>query len=219
MDFGEWVLEILMLTKPSDPIVQAPLFPLYTDVKSALHAFDGEPVKRVRDTMNAIYEQAGTPQSPVDWSDPDTWIDERLTGELRAFAHKVWTGSGKTLNPRYLYGSYLFINRLKLMDQDGGVFQLNDRGRSFSADEQPIIRELDIIEGIPKVLSLVAERSPCKRGDILPALSDYLKAVSLFSTAKTFADTLRRRLVNVTERGLIWREETSTLSMTWGFNG
>ena len=40
----------------------------------------------------------------------------------------------------------------------------------------------------------------------LPAWSDYLKAVSLFITPKTFADTLRRRLINVAERGLISRE-------------
>jgi restriction system protein len=30
---------------------------------------------------NAIWEQRGTPQNPVDWSDPDAWISERLTGE------------------------------------------------------------------------------------------------------------------------------------------
>jgi restriction system protein len=43
---------------------------------------DGEPVKRVREMMKAIYEQAGT----VDWSEPDIWIDERLTGDLRTLA-------------------------------------------------------------------------------------------------------------------------------------
>jgi hypothetical protein len=54
--------------------------------------------------------------------------------------------------------------------------------------------------------SLVAERSPCKRGDLLPDWSDYLKAVSVFKTPSTFKDTLRRRLVNLAERGLISRE-------------
>lgn len=166
---------------------------------------DGELVKRVREMMNAIYEQAGTPQSPVDWSDPNSWIDERLSGDLRALARKVWDGSGKTLNPRYLYGCYLFINRLTLLDQNGGTYRLGERGQKFLANDEAILRELDAIEGIPK-LSLVAERSLCKRGDILPAWSDYLKAISLFTTPKTFADTLRRRLINVAERGLISRE-------------
>jgi restriction system protein len=65
---------------------------------------------------------------------------------------------------------------------------------------------LDAAEGIPKLLSLVAERSPCKRGDLLPDWSDYLKAVSVFKTPKTFKDTLRRRLANLSDRGLISRE-------------
>jgi hypothetical protein len=105
-----------MITEPANhsPIVQAPLFPPYADVEHAIRLLDGEPVKRVREMMKAIYEQAGTPQSPVDWSEPDIWIDERLTGDFRTLARKVWDGSGKTLNPRYLYGCYLFINRLNL---------------------------------------------------------------------------------------------------------
>jgi restriction system protein len=68
----------------------------------------------------------GTPQNPVDWSDPDKWINERLKGDLQAFANKIWQGSSKTLNPRYLYDSYLFINKQKLLVQDGGIYRLND---------------------------------------------------------------------------------------------
>jgi restriction system protein len=74
-----------------------------------------------RDLISAVWEQTGTPQSPVDWSDPDKWICERLTGDLQALAHKIWKGSSKTLNPRYLYDSYLFINKQNLLDQVGGV--------------------------------------------------------------------------------------------------
>jgi restriction system protein len=191
--------------KPAN-IVQAPIFPTYADIGFAIRSLEGEPLRRVRGTMTAIYDQAGTPQSPVDWSDPDIWITERLTGDLQGLARKVWEGSKKTLNPRYLYGCYLFINRMKLLDQDGGVYQLGERGRKFLAGDEAVLRELDAVEGLPKLLSLIAERSPCKRGDILPAWSDYLKAVSLFATPKTFADTLRRRLLNLAERGLVTRE-------------
>ena len=127
-----------MTTEPAKRtlIVQAPLFAPYADVGHAIRLFDGEPVKRVRETMKAIYEQAGTPQSPVDWSDPDTWINERLSGELRALARKVWDGSGKTLNPRYLYGCYLFINKLNLLDQDDGIYRLGERGRRFLDNDE-----------------------------------------------------------------------------------
>ena len=191
------------------PIVRAPLFPTNTELASAMKAFNGEPVKQVRDTFTAIWEQAGTPQNPVNWSDPDTWIDERLSGALRSTARKIWKESGKTLNPRHAYGCYLFINRMKLLDQVDAVYEIGRRSKLFLSNDETILRELDAAEGIPKVLSLVAERSPCKRGDILPAWSDYLKAVSVFSTTSTFKDSLRRRLVNLVERGLIRREGNS----------
>lgn len=190
----------------SRPIVQAPLYPLYSDVTHAIRILNGEPVQRVRDLLNAIAAQMGTPQNPVDWSRPDTWIDERLSGDLRLLAEKIWRASGKTLNPRYLNGCYLFINRLRLLEQNGGLYSIGARGEHFLTHDENLIRELDEVEGIPKLLSLVAERSPCKRGDILPQWSDYLKAVSLFTTPKTFADTLRRRLVSIADRGLISRE-------------
>ena len=120
--------------------------------------------------IKAVWDQTGTPQNPVNWSDPDTWINERLTGDLQTLARKIWEGSKKTLNPRYLYDSYLFINRLNLLDQDEGVYRLGERGRKFLANDHAILRELDAVEGLPKLLSLVAERSPCKRSDILPGM-------------------------------------------------
>jgi restriction system protein len=70
-------------------------------------SFDGEPARQVRDTIKAIHEQTGTPQNPVDWSNPDIWIDDRLSGNFRAMAWKIWKGSSKTLNPRHIYGCYL----------------------------------------------------------------------------------------------------------------
>jgi restriction system protein len=90
-------------------IVRAPLFPTNAELASAIKCFAGEPVKLVRDTFTAIWEQTGTPQNPVDWSDPDTWIKDRLSGNLQATAKKIWNQSGKTLNPRHAYGCYLFI--------------------------------------------------------------------------------------------------------------
>src|SRR5208283_617790 len=92
-------------------VVQAPLFPTYAELGEAIKALQGEPIRRVRDMISAVWDQTGTPQSPVDWSEPDKWIPERLSGELQALARKIWEGSKKVLNPRYLYGSYLFVNR------------------------------------------------------------------------------------------------------------
>ena len=93
------------------------------------------------------------------------------------------------------------------------------------ANDAELLRELDTEEGLPKLLSLVAKRSSCKRGDILPAWSDYLKVVSKFATPKTFADTPRRRLLNLADPGLVSREGNSyaitDAGLAWldGFSG
>lgn len=187
-------------------IVRAPLFPTYAELAHAIRIFTGEPPNLVLEMINAIRDQTGTPQNPVDWSDPDEWIDERLSGPKKKLAAKIWSDSGQTLNPRYVYGCYLFANNEGLLKPKSGLYEVSDRGQSFLAGEESILRELDVVEGLPKLLSLVAERSPCKRGDILPAWSDYLKAVSLFSRPSTFTGTLRNRLINLTARNLIYRD-------------
>jgi restriction system protein len=125
---------------PSSGIGQPPPSPTYADIKNAVRVLDGVPVQRVRDLMNAIFE-LGRAAGP-DWSDPDRWINEQLSGELRALAQKIWDGSGKTLNPRYLYGHTVFINRLKLLEPVGGSYQLGERGRRFLAGDDAILREL-----------------------------------------------------------------------------
>jgi restriction system protein len=125
---------------PRTLIVRAPLFPSYTELASAIRAFTDESVKDVRETINAIWEHTGTPQNPVDWSDPDTWIQERLSGKYQAIARKIWEVSKGTLNPRHVYGCYLFINRLKLLDQEQGLYRLRDRGHAFLSNDETLLR-------------------------------------------------------------------------------
>jgi restriction system protein len=127
---------------PSSGMIQAPPSPTHVEVGNVIRALDGEPAKRVRELMTAVFEQAGSLQDAIDWSDPDRWIDERLAGDLRTLARKVWEGSGKTINPRYLYGHCAFINRLKLFDTVDGIYRLGERGRRFLAGDDEILREL-----------------------------------------------------------------------------
>src|SRR5918997_3123372 len=90
--------------------VRTPLFPRYSIVRQLLVILEGVPKAAVTKMINAIREQTGTPQNPVDRSDPDTWITERLSGEEAELAERVWEESGRTVNPRHIYGAYLFIN-------------------------------------------------------------------------------------------------------------
>jgi restriction system protein len=123
----------------------APPSPTYADIGHAIRVLDGAPTKHVRELMHAIFEQAGPTPGTVDWSDPDRWIDERLTGDLRMLARKIWDESGRAINPRYLYGYSTIINRLKLLDPVDGIYRLGERGRRFLAGDDAILRELVVL--------------------------------------------------------------------------
>jgi restriction system protein len=93
-----------------------------------------------------------------------------------------------------------------LLDRTSGIYQANDRTARFLRNDDALIRELDASEGIPKLLSLVAETTNAKRSDLIDGWADYLQSVSKFSTRSVFNDTLRRRLLNLVERDLVERD-------------
>jgi restriction system protein len=162
--------------------------------------------------LNAIKDQTGTPQSPVDWSDPDTWIEERLSGEHAVLARRLWQESGRTVNPRHVYGAYLFVNGQNLLVPDAaGVYGISERGRAFLKEDAEVVGEIDDAEGLPQLLAILATKSPARRGDLLPEWGEFLREHSNFGTASTIKDTLRRRLVNLMERGLVARESNAYL--------
>lgn len=194
------------------PKVRTPLFPLYSDVRHLMKVWAGAPKAAVLAMINAIEGQTGTPQHPVDWSDPDTWIGERLEGESQALARRVWEESNKTVNPRHVYGAYLFINTYGLLTPDGqGVYQLGEKGQRFLASEAAMIRELDDSEGIPQLLSILATKGRAWRKDLVGEWGAFLRQYSRFGTDRTIPDTMRRRLLNLVERGLVEHQ-----SFYWG---
>lgn len=187
--------------------VRTPLFPLYSEVRQLLEILNGVPKKSVTSMIYAIRDQTGTPQNPVDWSDPTTWISERLSGEDANIAQKIWEGSGYTVNPRHIYGAYLFINTYNLLISDHkGIYQLEKRGRAFLSDDDPLIKELDDAEGLRQLLGILATKTQAKRGDLLDEWGAFLREHSKFGTPSTIKDTLRRRLANLVERKLVNRE-------------
>lgn len=198
------------MTDAKKPIVRTPLFPLYSEVKHLIKSFQDKSKDDVWGMIKALSDQAGTPQSTVDWSQPDEWIDERLSGTHRELARSIWTDSQKTVNPRHVYGSYLFINSFGLLVPDpNGVYVLTEAGKSFLTDESALLRELDEAEGLPQLLAILAAHSPAKRGDLLEEWADFLLANSKYGTPATIQETLRRRLLNLVERGYASREGNS----------
>lgn len=119
--------------------VITPLFPTYAQVKAMMKAVSGYSLKAVRNMITAIHEQTGTPQKPVDWSEPDLWISERLTGEDADIARRIWDTDNHILNPRHSYGCYLFLNypQFELMESTpDDTWQPTSRGQKFLQDDE-----------------------------------------------------------------------------------
>jgi restriction system protein len=184
--------------------VRTPQFPLYSEVRHLIRIFEGVSQATIKAMVKAISEQAGTPRKPVDWSRPGSWIHKRLSGDPAVLADRIWKESDQQINPRYIYGSYLFINSSGLLEDNVfGVYQISPRGQAFLENDQKILRELDDNEGLPQLLGILAGKSAARRRDLLPEWRDFLREHSRFGTQATIRDTLRRRLLNLVERDFV----------------
>ncbi len=187
--------------------VRTPLFPPYSWVRATMQVLEGVAKSDVTHLIQSIWQQTGTPQNPMDWSEPDKWIAERLKGQDAALAQRIWQESEKRVNPRHVYGAYLFINGFDLLVPDAqGIYRLSERGKGFLNEDPATVQSLDEAEGLLKLLSILATKTQAKRGDLLPEWSEYLQEHSKFTTPGTFKDTLSRRLANLVERGLVARK-------------
>ena len=146
-------------------IVRTPLFPLYSKVRLLVQILDGVSKDAVWGMIKALFDQTGTPQSNVDWSRPSDWIEQRLHGVNCELAKKIWDESSGAVNPRYIYGSYLFINSFGLLIPDAqGIYKPSVDGIGFIESNPAVLRKLDEEEGLPQLLSILAAHSPAKRG-------------------------------------------------------
>jgi restriction system protein len=91
------------------------------------------------------------------------------------------------------------------LDDASDLYAVTPRGRAFLEGKAHVIAELDRIEGLDEVLSILSSKTRAMRGDLLPEWGAFLKENSKFGTVATIKDTLRRRIVNLVERGFIDR--------------
>ena len=182
-------------------------FPSSARVRACLALFDGQPQKAVTSLIDAVLRQRGTPQDPVDWSDPDAWIGERLAGEQQALARRIWEQSGHVANPRYLRAPYRFVTAHRLMASDGqGLLRLTERGRAFLDNDGRVVREVDAAEGLLHLLGLVATQVRARLSDLVGPWGDYLCQHGHAASSATIYSSLRLRLAELAERDLVRRE-------------
>jgi restriction system protein len=204
------------MTKTSDQwIVRTAFFPRYGEVQRLMPVLDNHATKSECNALDkAIWDQTGTPKNPVDWSDPDEWIEERLKGANRELAKRIWQGTEKLVNPRYLYGAYMLMANHGLMQMAADEpFHLTEAGQKFIDNDAATLRGIDELEGIPQLLAILAAHSPAKRADLIGEWQEFLFAHSKYTSRNSVEGALRERLLNVIDRGYVVREgNTYTIS-------
>jgi restriction system protein len=187
--------------------VRIPLFPSYAYVHGLLSVLNGLPRANIQGLLNSLVELRGTPQEPEDWSDPDDWIERKLQGNSRDLAKAIWDKSHHGVNPRHLYGSWYLAKGYGLIDEDTqGILHVTERGQDFLTNPTgEAVTYVDQGEGLIRLLGILVEKGAGKRGQFLHEWTTYLQAYSNSGTDSTFKDTLRRRLANLVERGLVTR--------------
>jgi restriction system protein len=190
----------------TERLVTIPVFPLYSKSRSLLGTLDGVRKADFSHLLNSIWDQTGTPQDPVDWTEPRKWIPERLPREDQALATRIWEESGHTLNPRHLRGPGFLINGYELALPDAsGVYRITPTGRKFLAEDPETLRQIDRHEGLLQLLAILAPKARAKRADLLPAWSEFLYSNSNYRTDTTISYTLYGRIANLIERGFVDR--------------
>ena len=188
--------------------VRIPLFPTYREVRYLLKAWPGRPKTQVTGLHGALAQLRGTPQNPVDWTEPDRWIPVRLSGDPRDLAMAIWTESDRRVNPRHTQGHWLLVRKYNLVEVGAdGILELTDRGRDFVEHEGGDTEVfLDEQEGLVRLVEIVSDNEPAQFADLLGAWAEYLEQHSRFGTDSTIRDTLRRRLNNLLDRELLVRD-------------
>ena len=190
--------------------VRVPHFPMYSELRHLLPVWCGRPRKLVTGLRATILELRGTRKYSVDWTDPATWISERLKGSDRELAQAVWDQSNGAVNPRHIYGHWLLAQRYGLLHEDSeGFLQITEAGRDFletPGGETELV--VDEAEGLSKLLSIVADSGPSRAGGLVGEWVDYLMRCSAIRSESMFKDTMRRRLTNLLARGLVQRKGT-----------
>lgn len=180
----------------------------YEETCMFLRVAEGLSETKLRGLHRTVERLRGTPQKPVDWSDPDSWIRERLVADDQKIATYLWEQSRFEMNPRFFGGRLFFVLKHSLMETDEeGRLRTTDLGNQYlSQHTAPVVAEVDRYEGVLFTLHLVAELGPARRGDLLPDYTEYCLRFTGYRSSISIMRSLYFRLRNLILRGYVVRE-------------
>ncbi|MBH24065.1 MAG: hypothetical protein CMH57_06370 [Myxococcales bacterium] len=180
-------------------------YPTHAKLRGALKAFHGMDDEAQQEMRRTIDRHKGSLDNPVDWSDPDTWIDATLSGDHAALAALIWESSEGALNPRYTYHPrrVAFAHDLLRLNSAGQQVR-TARGADFLKEELgPVEMELDAAESMHWVLAYLAQEGEVKFNDLAEAWKPLALEHSTIQSRSSLRHGLRFRLAALRERDLV----------------
>ena len=184
--------------------VRVPHFPIYAEVAAVLPVWAGHTKGDVTGLRRAVQQLTGSPQNPLDWTNPDAWIPERLKQPEQGLAAAMWAVG---VNPRYMTGHWLLASHYGLLiEHEDGKLTVTPEGHSFIKEpESDVVRNLDEAEGLAKLLAIVASVGPASSATFREPWSEYLERVSRIRSDSYLRAALWQRLRNLQARALVER--------------
>ncbi len=192
--------------------------PSYSVAQCFLRIIEGTSFRQLRAMMDAVRGQIGTPQSPVNWSDPEKWIPERLSGDDRKLALRLWEESDQAVNPRYCRGHVSICEMHKLFVYSEDRIAFTDAGRKFLENDAEQLARMDDYDGILLILSEIAAKGPAQRKHIFDAFRLFCHTHTTWRADASVKDALGRRLENLLRRDLIEKSGKSYRITIYGLD-
>jgi restriction system protein len=183
-----------------------PWLPTFSQLRGYLRAVEGVSITDLENLEAMLVKLRGTPQDPVSWENPETWIETRLTGNEQALARQFWARSDRRINPRYLRGPGIVAERYDLIEEDGQTWRITAAGKDLLAAELGATeRGIDLQEGMGEILKIVQIKPNARRGDLLPGWRDFVVSHSNARQESVIKHFLYSRLQGLLDRKLIER--------------
>jgi restriction system protein len=181
------------------------MLPTYGDAAKLLSILGGVPRANVTRMLRSIFFSTGTTRQPVNWKKPERWMVNTLEGEELHLAERIWIESGRTINPRYIKGAHLFLNKHELLlSEVGGAYEVSATGNAFLQGDAQTLATIDQLEGILELLSLLQIRGD--RKEVLEGWRIFSTNRSVYKADSSVQITFNDRISNVLERGLISKD-------------
>ncbi len=192
----------------SRPEMRIAFYPTYKCARLFLSLIEGYGRRTLLGIFDSLAKYTGKPQENRDWSDPDVWIAQVLTGSVRELAMRLWRQSEGEINPRYMSGVWLMCAWYRLCQADDhDILRISYAGQDFLQNpEGETVQSIDYSEGLLALLAIIAEQGPGKRSDLLRHFSDFVLANSHLHSPSAVSTAWYERTVNLVERGYIRRD-------------